>query len=433
MRIAVRAANPKLAQRAQEYLAGAGIEAVASVGAASAAEGEDVVIVVAAERQDAAALAQAIRHGARAPLAVLAGLALDAPLPSGLERAPDFCGAVALDAPPALLLAQISAASRASVAREERSRRMATAASIEIAPPKPYEPRLLKALYIGAPSPMFLSLEHAFAREGGLVCAAFSSFAGFDHLHDEHFDAVVLNGAGDAVTAVALCAALRRNASLHHMPTLMVTQPGDQATARAAIERGAAAIVESNAPSAAALGWLFEAIRRERDRAAAEHDIRALRDVMGNPRTGLFRPDAFDAHLARLARDHHASGRPLSLAILRVIPAHGARQPAAQAWTRGFDEIASLASRLVRDADCGAPIGAEFIVLALSATERSGAKRTAERVASVGECTAFASGEGGTGPIVFEQNAVELQPGESGAALLARGLRAFEPQHAAFG
>ena len=31
---------------------------------------------------------------------------------------------------------------------------------------------------------------------------------------------------------------------------------------------------------------------------------------MGDPRTGLFRRDAFDAHLSRLAVDHHASGRP---------------------------------------------------------------------------------------------------------------------------
>jgi hypothetical protein len=61
----------------------------------------------------------------------------------------------------------------------------------------PIEPRKLKALYIGAPSAMFLALERALAEQGGLVAAAFSSYAGFDHLHDEPFDAVVLNGAQD--------------------------------------------------------------------------------------------------------------------------------------------------------------------------------------------------------------------------------------------
>ena len=60
---------------------------------------------------------------------------------------------------------------------------------------------------------MFLALERVLAEQGGLVAAAFSSYAGFDHLHDEPFDAVVLNGAQDAQTAISLCAALRRNAT----------------------------------------------------------------------------------------------------------------------------------------------------------------------------------------------------------------------------
>jgi hypothetical protein len=52
----------------------------------------------------------------------------------------------------------------------------------------------------------------------------------------------------------------------------------------------------------------------------------------------------------------------------------------------------------------------------------------AERIAAVASCTAFASGEGGVGPLVFEQSAVELQPGESGAGALARALHALDVQ-----
>jgi hypothetical protein len=50
-----------------------------------------------------------------------------------------------------------------------------------------------------------------------------------------------------------------------------------------------------------------------------------LRDVMGEARTGLWQRAPFDAHLARLAADHHASGRPMSMVALRVTPAIGAR------------------------------------------------------------------------------------------------------------
>ena len=165
---------------------------------------------------------------------------------------------------------------------------------------------------------------------------------------NEVFDAVVLNGAQDPATAISLCAALRRNASLYHLPTMMLYAAGDEATAKAALERGAAAIAQANAPCGPSLGWLFEAVRRERRRRAAEHDLRTLCDLMGDARTGLWKRPAFDAHLARLANDHHSSGRPMSLAVLRVLPAHGAREPSAEAWRRGFSEIASLAARLMR-------------------------------------------------------------------------------------
>jgi len=335
-------------------------------------------------------------------------------------------GAIALDAPPQLLAAQVEAWLRVAVAEEERARRIRTAAALDIAPPQPLEARRLKALYIGAPSSMFLALERALAEQGGLVAAAFSSYAGFDHLHDEPFDAVVLNGAQDAQTAVSLCAALRRNATLYHLPTMVIVASGDSETAKAAIARGASAVATVNAPCGPSLGWLFEAVRRERRRRAAEHEMLSLRDLMGDPRTGLWRRGAFDAHVSRLAGDHHASGRPLSLAVLRVLPAHGARMPAEDVWRKGFTEVASLAARLMRDTDCGVTLGGDLIAIALPAAQVQSAKRTAERIASVAECTAFAAGDGSVGPLVFEQSAVELQPGESGAGMLARALRAIE-------
>jgi two-component system cell cycle response regulator PopA len=427
LRIVVRATDARAARDAQALLVAAGVEAVAFPGPyRPAPDGEDITIIPAQEPETAARLATAVGAAEHPPIARLAAFNSAAPPPLGLGEASPFSGAIALDAPPKLLAAQIEAWQRVAIAEEERDRRVATAVALGTPEPQPLEPRKLKALYIGAPSAMFLALERALAEQGGLVAAAFSSYAGFDHLHDEPFDAVVLNGAQDAPTAISLCAALRRNATLYHLPTMLVTAPGDHATAAAAIERGASAVAEANAPCGTSLGWLFEAVRRERRRRSAEHEMRALRDLMGEPRTGLWQRLPFDAHLARLAVDHHASGRPMSLAVLRVMPAHGARQPEEKIWKCGFTEIASLAARLMRDADTGVTLGPDLIAIALPASQLKSAKRTAERIASVAECTAFASGDNGAGPLVFEQSAAELQPGESGAALLARALRAIE-------
>jgi len=427
LRIVVRCQDARLARDTQVRLAAAGVEAVALPGPArTAPDGQDIVIVPAPDGDAAAARVFANAENA---LACIVALPCTNPPAPGLAGVEGFNGAIAFDAAPAMLAAQITALARVAVIEEERPRRAETARALNIAHPSAPEPRKLKALYIGAPSPVFLSLERALSEHGGLVAAAFSSFAGFDHLHDEPFDAVVLNGAQDSATAISLCAALRRNARLFHLPTMVITAAGDHATETAAIARGAEAIVATNAPSREGLGWLFEAIRRERRRRVAEQNIRALRDAMGDTRTGLFRRDAFDAHLARLAADHHMSGRPLSLAVLRVMPAPGSREANAQVWKQGFTEIASLAGRLMRTADCGAAIGEDIIAVALPAAPLKAARRTAERIASVAECTAFASGEGGVGPLVFEQSSVELQPGESAPGMLARALYALDVQN----
>ncbi|MCX7357756.1 MAG: hypothetical protein NT015_06405 [Alphaproteobacteria bacterium] len=411
----MRAADARVARDAQALLGAAGIEAAALAGPfREAPDGEDIRIIT----------DRAAPQSNDAPLLLsLAGCPIEEPPALGLQLQ---LGALALNAPPRLLAAQVDAWTRVAIAEEERTRRLATASTLGVTAPKPLEPRKLKALYIGAPSSMFLALERTLADEGGLVAAAFTSYTGFDHLHDEPFDAVVLNGAQDSQTALSLCSALRRNATLYHLPTLMLTKPGDTATAASAIDRGASAICSTLTPCNASLGWLFEAVRRERRRRAAEHEMRALRDLMGDARTGLWLRDPFDAHLARLATDHHATGRPMSVVVLRVTPAIGAREPSPEIWRKGFAEIASLAARLMRDADSGATMGTDLIAIALPAARLKNAKRTAERIASVAECTAFASGEGGAGPLVFEQSVVELQPGESGPALLARALRAIE-------
>lgn len=421
MRIVVRSQDARQARLAQAALSKAGVAAMALPGPyRPAPDGEDITIVADASEN----IASAARGSDTPPMAVLTALLRAGPPEIGLSESQ--ISAIALDAAPALLAAQIESALRLAVIEEEHARRMATAAALAIAAPKGPGPRPLRALYIGAPSAFYLELERVLGARAGSVAAAFSSFTGFDHLHDEVFDAVILNGVEEPQRALAHCAALRSNTSLMHLPTMLLTAPGDEASAAAAIQRGACAVAAANEPFAPSIGWLFEAIRGERRRRRAEHGLRALRDVMGEPRTGLFKQAAFDAHLARLAGDHQTSGRPLALVAVRVAPAFGASAPADDVWRRGFSEIASLAVRLLREVDSGAAFGQDVMVLALPCSDLAAARASAERIASVAECTAFAAGDDSAGPLVFERNAVELQPGEGGAGLLARALRQFE-------
>lgn len=417
MRIVVRSQDARQARDVQARLDVAGIEAIAMPAFSRAApDGEDISVFCGAGAQDQA------RDVTTQPLAALTALASPPDLGLGGAR----FGAVAIETHPQLLASQFEEQVRVAIIEEEAGRRRATLDGLGIAPPTPHSEHALKVLYVGAPSASFLALERAFAVHGGTIRAAFSSFTGFDHLHDEAFDAVVLNGADDLTTALSLCAALRRNTTLCHVPTMVLVGAEDEATSAAAYERGASAIATSHDACGASLGWLFEAIRRERRRSRGEHALRALRDLMGDARTGLLLPDPFKAHLARLAGDHQHSGRPFSLIALRVTPALGANEPSDAEWKRGFAEIGSLAVRLMREADCGAALDRDLIALALPVSTLAAAHRSVERIASVAECTAFASGDSGAGPLVFERSVVELQAGESGAALLARAMRGIE-------
>ena len=196
MRIVVRAADARVARDAQALLAGAGVTATALAGPyRQAPDGEDIRILIDGE-----------------PEGDVAGL-LTQVVGCSIETAPvvSETGAIALNAPPRLLATQLDAWTRVAIAEEECARRLATATALGITPPKPMEPRKLKALYIGAPSSVFLALERTLTDQGGLVAAAFTSYTGFDHLHDELFDAVVLNGADNPSTALSLCSALQQN------------------------------------------------------------------------------------------------------------------------------------------------------------------------------------------------------------------------------
>ncbi len=429
MRIAVRANDVRAARAAQDALARADIDALALVSArGQAPEGADALIFVGEGARDEAARMRA--EGVPA-LALLEGAAGASPPAPGLACDGPFDGAVALDAPAALLQRQVEIAVRVGAAREECARRRETAAAFGVTAPAHGEARRLRALYIGAPSPAFLALEHDVEHYGGETIAAFTSFTGFDHLHDDAFDAVLINGAPDAPNALALCAALRRNSGLASMPTMLIAARADTQLEAAAVERGAAAVWRAQ-DGAAALGWLFEAVRMERRRRAAEHDMRALCDVLGDARTGLYRAEAFAAHVQRLAEDHHRTGRALAVAALRVMPAHGARAPAPALWRKRFIHVAGLAAQLLRDGDSGAvDEEVDTICLALPFTAPREARALSERIASVAECTAFAAGEGET-PLVIEQSVAELQPGESGAGLMARARAVldWEPMRA---
>lgn len=425
MRISVRSPDARRARSLQDALAAGGVEAMAIVGpvAARTCLIDDIAILDASPGAYAWAEIEAARltRLPGRPGAIVAASRGENPPP---DEANTFDGWIQLDAPDGVVGQELVTIRRRAAAREELMLRLKTARALgeTVSPAEPGGP--WRALYIGEPSPFYLAQERALAATGGRLEAAFSSFMGFDYLHEDRFDAVTLNATSDATTALALCGALRRNARLHHLPTAMVVRRGDEATIAGAVERGASLIIHMDQPPEPAIQWLFEKIRRGRRHAHAEAGLATVGRRPSSP-AGLFAETFFDSHIARLTETAHVSSRPLTLVALRMTSAPGARTPTATAWTRTLHEIAELAGRLVRTNDTAAVSGDDVIMVALPDANVHEGARTAERVAGVVECTSFASGGNEAGPVVLEHSVVELAAGESGPGLKARALDPF--------
>jgi two-component system cell cycle response regulator PopA len=412
VRLVIRSPDARRARALQGVLEPAELSAAALIGPAAyraSPHGEDIALLD-AQSPDAEDFVRALRKEVNAALAYVgvspASPRKDAPFDAWLSPA----------LAPALMRRRLETVFRDGVCFEEVRARRRTAAAQGMDAPLPAPARgKATALFVGAPKPAFLALERAWRGHGGAIAGAFTSFSAFDQLHDDKFDAVILNAIDDAAAALSLCGAMRRNAKLHHVPTLMLIAGPEGA--QAALDRGASWLAYPDEDLAAAAAWLAEDVRRARKRREALHALECIPAALG-----AWTEPQFAAHLETLAGFHHQRGRPLSLASARLV------SPAARTdkWRRGFNDLAQLARRLVRASDSYMEHTAEALVFAFPAAEEAGARAALQRLVSVWDCTAFAAGEAGAAPLRFDRRTYELAPGERGAALYARLMRGLE-------
>ena len=412
LRLVIRSPDARRARVLQGVLEAAELAATALIGPAAyraSPQGEDIALFD-APSADAEDLVRTLRRDVSGAIAYV-GISVAPP-----RKDAAFDAWLSPAAAPALMRRHLETIFRDGICFEEVRARRRTAAAQGMDTPVPAPARgKIAALFVGAPKPAFLALERAWKIHGGAIAGAFTSFSAFDQLHDDKFDAVILNAIDDAPAALSLCGAMRRNAKLHHVPALMLI-PGPE-EAQAALERGATWLANPNDDLGAIAAWLAEDVRRARKRREALHAL----DCIPAPQAPWSEAQ-FAAHLDTLAGFHHQRGRPLSVASVRVI------SPAARTdkWRRGFNDLAQLGRRLVRASDSHMEVGHEAIVFAFPATEEPGARAAMKRIISVWDCTAFAAGEAGGAPLRFDRRSFELAPGESGAALYARVTDALQ-------
>ena len=312
---------------------------------------------------------------------------------------------------------------RASLAEEEFSGRAQTFASqgVPLATPDvDHQPLLI--LTIGPADRRFLALANALISSGAEVVAAPTPFTAFDYLHERSFDAVVLWGGPDVAAALSIVAGMKRNTRLYHIPlTLYLSQVGGSLTEL--FNRGVADVVDAHTREDEAADRVLALARNHRRRKAIRMALDSVRgSAIVDAVTGLFTPELFAAHLARVADGARQRSRPVCVCVLRI----AMRNSLIEARQTGhlqaaLPQIGAMISRLVRVEDTAAQLSAEVFALILPGVTADEARMAAERISAVIGCTAFEAGEGRS-PFVIELDigVGEAHRGETPAIMLER-------------
>lgn len=321
---------------------------------------------------------------------------------------------------------------RAAVAEEEVELRAATFAAA--GSPLPQEgdgdARPLNVLAAGRPDHRFLALSNALTALGCEVTAAPTPYTAFDYLHERAFDAAVLWGGEDHAPAQSIAAGMKRNTRLYHVPVTLYLSHAVELDMANLYGRGFADVAAAETPEGETARRVVALARTHRRHQAFRRRLEAARHSgVTDPATGLFTPELFAAHLARLAQAARARRRPLSVCVLKLSENEAIHALKADGWlARALPQLGAMVSRLIRVEDTAARLSDGLFALALPATSEAQARIAAERIGAVIGCTAFDAGPERP-PFVagFDIGAAEARPGETPAALLERASAALRP------
>ncbi len=339
---------------------------------------------------------------------------------------PDGLADIAMAMPPhpAQAAVRLEQLSRAAVAEEEMALRKLTFAAhdapLDVMPDRDTPPAVLAA---GQPDTRFLALSNALTALGCEVVAAPTPYTAFDYLHERAFDAAVLWGAEDHTPALSIAAGMKRNTRLYHIPMVLYLRGTNEINLSELYNRGFSDVASAASPEDETAQRIDSLARAHRRHLATRKALESVRGSgLTDPATGLFTPELFASHLARLAEGARLRRRALSVGILRIADSDAVRHARASGWlNRALPQIGSMVSRLIRTEDTAVRLKSDVYAMALPATQAGEARIALERIAAVIGCTAFDAGPDRP-PFVadFEVAVAEMQPDESAVAVLER-------------
>jgi two-component system cell cycle response regulator PopA len=283
---------------------------------------------------------------------------------------------------------RVRALVRLSVLEDMARLRMADAqeAGIPVGPPQ-VGPEDSTILFVGAPCPAFMRLQHAMAGARVETIAAFSTFTAFDYLHERAFDAVILNTDPNPDLAHTVCSAMRRNTRLYHTPAILLTRGEGYAQADEAFARGASDVLSAEAGEAEMRERVTTLGLERRRRRRAKAMLEACRAAsLMDARSDLFAAEFGLRHTDSLLLDRRQTGRRLTLVGLN---AHAPAEAGPERIEAALDQFAAMLRHCVRAEDLAVRRTPSEFYLALPNTPAEEAQLVADRICAIAECTAY--------------------------------------------
>lgn len=278
-----------------------------------------------------------------------------------------------------------------------------------------------RVLFIGKASPEFMVVINALEAKDVEVIAAFTSFSAFDFLHENPFDAVIINMTQGLEPGMTISETMRRNSKLYHTPTLFLTGEGFDSHDKA-YAKGVTDIIPFGAAQEEISGRILELANYYRIHQRLKTEFGTLGgerclDATSNTYNASF----LRAHLRRIYTADNELCEPTSVIIIRFAPK--SREPFKLGRLKAaYDQAGRMIKNMVRMEDVAARLSEDTYVVVFPGQAEDKIEIVASRISGIISEAAFQSGERAyeTLQLKVDIRAASSVAGEDSTALLAR-------------
>ena len=294
--------------------------------------------------------------------------------------------------------------------------------------------RPFNILFVGKATPDFMVILNALHNFDVKITAAFSSYSAFNYLHDDEFDAVVMNAIEDTAPPIMVTETMKRNSQLYDIPVIFLTSE-DVEDVEAIYSSGVNDIIKQNAEMIEIRGRILESANFHRVHSHMKKALADLRfDECIDLASRLFNREFLLRHLKRIVTHCNTYKHELSLIALRVSP-NAPMRIASDRISQAENQIGGMLKALIRAQDISARVKNNTFILVFPEQSLDRLDPILERIAGIVDCAAFDSGvkdDGGPFTMSIEAVKVARMAHENAEQLLTNALSELTHKHVPF-